>query len=140
MFDDVDRVFPSHIGLVRLGNQRSAVAATTIGNQGAIHLVYLVVLLLGSQLLGHLVEDGITLRTFAKGVIVDGLAVEQVVLDFLVVAGIGMILHRLQMVESLRGTTHLHVHLQTLLRGVVIQARLLAFRHTLRRDSLVDVA
>ena len=82
--DGISRIFPGDIVAVCLSYQTGIVALTTIGNQSLIDFIYLVVFLAGSQFVGHLLEDGITLGIQSEGIEIDGLVVKQVVFQILV--------------------------------------------------------
>ena len=82
--DGIGRVLPGDIIAVSLSHQTGIVALATIGNQGLINLIYLGVFLAGSQLVGHLLEDGITLGVQSEGVEEYSLVVKQVVFQILV--------------------------------------------------------
>ena len=122
----VDRVFPCDVTAIRLRHHAGVARLSSIGNKRLIDLVHLVVVLGRGEFVGHLLEHGITLRVLAEGVVVDGLAVEQVVAHALVGCLPCVSLHDIELVEGTGGAFHLDVHLHALLRGKVVHGGLLA--------------
>ena len=104
-----------HIGIVALA---------TIGDEGLIDLVYLVILLAGGQFVGHLLEDGVALGIHTESVIIDGLGIEQVVLHILVAALVGLALHDVQLVLGAVAFPQLDVHIQALLSDQIMHGGL----------------
>ena len=128
MLHGVRRVLPGNIVAVRLRHHTGVVALATIGNQCLIDLIHLVVVLRRRQFVGHLLEDCITLGVHSKGVVVDGLRIEQVILDILIV---GLISQCSQDIQLILGTFRLpqfDIHLHTFLSDQIVRCGLLSSR------------
>ena len=138
MLEGIGGVFPCEIVAVRLCHHTGVIALSAIGYQLLVDLIHLVILLGGCQLVCHLLEDGVALCVQPEGIVIDSLAVEQVVPHLLVVGGISLCLHHLQLLLGTVGLPELHVHLQALFGDQVVQSGAVVPAFVV--DGLVDIA
>ena len=122
MFHGTGGVLPGNVITVRLSHHTGVVAATTVGNEGLVDFVNLVVVLCRRQLVGHLLEDGIALCVHAEGVVIDGFGIEQIIPDGFVGRAGGQNLHFIELLFGVLTLLELQVHLHTLLCREVEQA------------------
>ena len=83
MLQSIGGVFPSNIITIRLCHHVGIVTTTTIGDKRLVHFVDLVIVLLGSEFVGHLLKNGIALCIHAERVVIDGFCIKKVILHAL---------------------------------------------------------
>ena len=140
MLDGVGRILPRQVVAVRLSHQAGIVALATIGNERLVHFVHLIIFLAGSQLAYHLLEHGVALCRLTERVVINGLRIQQVVLQGFVTRQVGLIVHHVQMFLGRLCAVHLHIHIETLLRYPIVTVSAVGRIHTRSADNLVGTA
>ena len=140
MFQGVGRIFPCHIIAVGLSDNTGTSRLATIGDERLIDFVDFVVLFAGGKFVGHLLEDSVALGIHAKGIIIDGLGIEQIVCRLVIRGSNSMPLQQFELFLSTFNTTHLDVHLKTLFGSEIVAGSALARRKFGSSDRLIGTA